>query len=202
MVAVDYTEERRAAHNASSRRSYAKHRSLINEKRRDNYRKKKSQRRGCRLEPLVRQAARLVEIEVNNGRSHAEHCSLLAETMDHIKRLHARFGMLTQDSPKGFANAVYTQYQRTVTVDCPKGYRSYIDNAVLEMSAIEQSISQHEDIILNTAGVGKEMRWLHKVLEPVHTLVGWLEEMLMEAMISPACLKEKYKNGELAFLIA
>ncbi|KAK0466897.1 uncharacterized protein EV420DRAFT_1474315 [Desarmillaria tabescens] len=183
MVTVDYTEERRAAHNASSRRSYAKHHNLINEKRRDNYRKKKNQRHGCRLEPLVRQAARLVEIEVNSGHSHAE------------------FGMLTQDSPKGFANSVYRQYQQTVTVNCPKGYRSLLDNAVLEISAIERSMLQHEYIILNTTGVRKEMRRLRMVLDPVHTLVGWLEEMLLEAMISPAGLKEKYKNGELAFLI-
>ncbi len=120
--------------------------------------------------------------------------------MDQIKCHYTRFGMLTQESPKSFANSVYQHYQQTVTTDCPKGYRSYLDNAVLEMSAIEQSILQHEDIILNTKGVGKEMRWLHKLLEPVRTLVCWLEEMLMEAVISPACLKEKYKNGELAFL--
>ncbi len=109
--------------------------------------------------------------------------------MDQIKCHYARFGMLMQELPKSFANSVYQHYQRTLTADCPKGYHSYLDNAVLEMSAIKQSILQYEDIILNTTGVRKEMRWFHKLLEPVRTLVGWLEEMLMEAMISPDCLK-------------
>lgn len=121
--------------------------------------------------------------------------------MDQIKRLSTKFAVLTQHSAKDYANAVYQQYQWTVTINCPKGYRSDLDNAVLEISAIEQSILQHEYIILNTTGVGKEMRRLRLVLDPVHTLVGWLEEMLLEVMINPAGLKEKYNNRELGFLM-
>ncbi|SJL13490.1 uncharacterized protein ARMOST_22687 [Armillaria ostoyae] len=199
MVRVESPEERRVAHNASSRRSYAKHRNSINQKRRDNYQKKKGQRPGCRLEPLVRQAARLVEIEVNSGRSHIERCSLFAETMDQIERLSIRFALVTCGSLKAHTNAVYQLYQESITAERPKGYRSVLDNAVLEISSIEHSILQHEHIILNTAGVGKEMRRLRAVLDPVHTLVSWLEEILMEAMISPAGLKGKYLNRELAF---
>ncbi len=114
--------------------------------------------------------------------------------MDQIKHLSTKFAVLTQHSVKDYANTVYQQYQQTVTVDCPKGYCSDLDNAVLEISAIEQSILQHEYVILNMTGVGKEMRWLHLVLDPVHTLVGWLEEMLLEVMINPASLKEKYNK--------
>ncbi|SJL07091.1 uncharacterized protein ARMOST_10434 [Armillaria ostoyae] len=197
---ADTTEERRAAHNASSHHSYTKHCDLINQKRWDNYRKKTSQRHGCRLEPLIRQATRLVEIEYGHYELHRR-CSSLAEAMDQIECLSTKFAILTQHSPKSYANAIYQQYQRTVTVDHPKGYRSDLDNAVLEISAIEQSILQHEYVILNMTGVGKEMRRLRMVLDPVHTLVGWLEEMLLEVMISPASLKKKYNNRELAFLM-
>ncbi|SJL13213.1 uncharacterized protein ARMOST_16652 [Armillaria ostoyae] len=199
MIGVESHEERRVAHNASSHRSYAKHRNSINQKRRDNYRKKKSQRHGCRLEPLIRQATRLVEIEVNSGHSFIERCSPLAESMDQIERLSIRFALLTHGSLKAHANAVYQLYQESITAERPKGYRSVLDNAVLEISTIEQSILQHKDIILNTVGVGKEMRRLRVVLEPVHTLITWLEEILLEAMISPAGLKDKYLNWELAF---
>ncbi|KAK0237944.1 hypothetical protein EDD85DRAFT_790040 [Armillaria nabsnona] len=108
------------------------------------------------------------------------------EAMDQIECLSTKFAVLMQHSPKGYANAVYQQYQRTVTINCPKGYCSALDNAVLEMSAIEQSILQHD--------VGKEMRRLRMVLGPVHALVGWLEEMLLEVMINPATLREKYNN--------
>ncbi|KAK0189563.1 hypothetical protein F5146DRAFT_1001820 [Armillaria mellea] len=160
-----------------------------------------------RLEPLIRQATRLIEIEVNSGCSHADmdiklhrQCSSLAEAMDQIERLSTKFIVLTQHSPKGYADAVYQQYQRTITADRPKGYCSDLDNAVQEISAIEQSILQHEYVILNTTGVGKEMRRLRTVLDPVHTLLGWLEEMLLEVMISPPGLKEKYNKQELAFL--
>ncbi len=41
---------------------------------------------------------------------------------------------------------------------------------------------------------------LRAVLDPVRLLAGWLEEMLYEAMVSPACLREKYLRRELAFL--
>ncbi|KAK0476378.1 hypothetical protein IW261DRAFT_1421688 [Armillaria novae-zelandiae] len=182
MVRVESPEGRRVAHNASSRRSYARHRNSINQKRRDNYRKKKSQRHGCRLEPLIRQATRLVEIEVNSCHSHNERCSLLAETMDKIERLSIKFALITHGSLKLHANAVYQLYQKSITANRPKGYRSVLDSAVLEISSIEDSILQHEHIILNTAGVGKEMRRLRVILDPVHTL-----------------FKGKYLKGELAF---
>ncbi|KAK0501811.1 hypothetical protein EDD18DRAFT_1347879 [Armillaria luteobubalina] len=199
MAKVESPEERRVAHNASSCHSYAKNHNSINQKRQDNYRKKKSQRHGCRLEPLIRQAKRLVEIEVNSCHSHIEHCSLLAETMDQIECLSIKFALVTHGSLKVHANAVYQLYQESITADRPKGYRSVLDNAVLEISTIEHSILQHKHVILNTAGVGKEMRRLRVVLDPIQTLVSWLEEILMEAMISPTGLKGKYLNGELAF---
>ncbi|KAK0464084.1 hypothetical protein IW261DRAFT_1574056 [Armillaria novae-zelandiae] len=119
--------------------------------------------------------------------------------MDKIERLSIKFALITHGSLKLHANAVYQLYQKSITANRPKGYRSVLDSAVLEISSIEDSILQHEHIILNTAGVGKEMRRLRVILDPVHTLVSWLEEILMEAMISPASLKGKYLKGELAF---
>ncbi|KAK0462680.1 hypothetical protein IW261DRAFT_1576334 [Armillaria novae-zelandiae] len=82
-------EERRAAHNESSRRSYIKNRTLINERRREIYRNQKRHASSVKrpLEPLVRKAARLLEVEVNSGHSHAQRSSELAEAMDSIDRL-------------------------------------------------------------------------------------------------------------------
>ncbi len=119
--------------------------------------------------------------------------------MDQIECLSIRFALLTHGSLKAHANAVYQLYQESITVEHPKGYRSILDNTVLDISTIEQSILQHEDIILKTVGVGKEMKWVRVVLEPVHILITWLEEILLEAMISPTSLKDKYLNRELAF---
>ncbi|KAK0493508.1 hypothetical protein EDD18DRAFT_1356430 [Armillaria luteobubalina] len=177
------TEERRAAHNASSRRSYAKNRSIINQRRRDMYQKNKAQKHRSSLEPLIRRAVRVTEIEVNSGRSHEERCSPLAE-----------------HNIRGYANSVYHEYLQTITLNQPKGQRSLIEDAILPISALEQDILGYEHVILNSAGVGWQMCYLQKALRPIRELVGWLEEMLCEAMISPKGLRDKYDRGDLAFL--
>ncbi|KAK0216559.1 hypothetical protein EDD85DRAFT_436339 [Armillaria nabsnona] len=199
------SNERREAHNASSCRSYAKNRHLINERRRDTYRRQKKLQASMKrpFEPLIRKAARLVDIEFNSGYSHEQRLcrrsSELAEAMAEIDRLSARFAILTTRSPSRHASVIYHEHMLTVTEDCPKGYRSFLDNAVLTFSSLEQSLQEYENIILNCVGVGKEMRRYHLVWEPIQRMVGWLEEMLCEAMISPKGLKEKYERRELAF---
>ncbi|KAK0234400.1 hypothetical protein EDD85DRAFT_843698 [Armillaria nabsnona] len=188
------TEERRVAHNASSLRSYAKHRDSINKKRRDAYRQKKGQRNGSRLEPPTPpQAVPSVETEVSEGRSYTEHCPSLAEAMDQIDHIFASFVILTMGSPKHYADTVY---QRFVTLDCP------LDSALLHVSSFEQSLLEQERVILNSPSTtgGSEMGKLRAVLDPVRLLAGWLEEIIYEAMVSPACLREKHLRRELAFL--
>ncbi|KAK0476287.1 hypothetical protein EDD18DRAFT_1366584 [Armillaria luteobubalina] len=194
------TEERRAAHNASSRRSYAKNRSIINQRRRDMYQKNKAQKHRSSLEPLIRRAVRVTEIEVNSGRSHEERCSPLAEVIDRLDRISAKFSILTQHNIRGYANSVYHEYLQTITLNQPKGQRSLIEDAILPISALEQDILGYEHVILNSAGVGWQMCYLQKALRPIRELVGWLEEMLCEAMISPKGLRDKYDRGDLAFL--
>ncbi|SJL00966.1 uncharacterized protein ARMOST_04280 [Armillaria ostoyae] len=188
-------EERQAAHNASSRRSYAKHRDLINQKRKDAYKQKKGRRNESRLEsPIPLQAVPSVEIEAASGHSYTEHCPSLAEAMDQINRISASFIILTMGSPKHYAD---TAYQRFVALGCPRA----LDSAVLQLSSFEQSLLEQERIILNSPSTtGREMGRLRTVLNPVHLLASWLEEMLYEAMVSPACLREKYLRRELAFL--
>ncbi|KAK0184980.1 hypothetical protein F5146DRAFT_1144634 [Armillaria mellea] len=128
-------------------------------------------------------------------------CSSLAEAMDQIERLSTKFIVLMQHSPKGYAEC---QSTNNISEPSPPIVLKAIAVTSTMQSkrypAIEQSILQHEYIILNTTGVGKEMRRLRTVLDPVHALLGWLEEMLLEVMISPPGLKEKYNKQELAFL--
>ncbi|PBK98131.1 hypothetical protein ARMGADRAFT_1161659 [Armillaria gallica] len=192
------TEERRVAHNASSLRSYAKHRDSINKKRRDAYRQKKGQRNGSRLVLPIPQAVPSVEIEVNGGHSYTEHCLSLAEAIDQINSIFASLIILTMGSPKHYADTIYQQF---VTLDCPQGL---LDSAVLQVTSFEQSLLEQERVILNsnspsTTG-GSAMGRLRAVLDPVRLLAGWLEEMLYENKVSPACLRGKYLRRELAFL--
>ncbi len=156
-----------------------------------------------------------MDIEVNSGLSHTQYVILhfciyspsqvgrrsseLAEAMDQVERLSARFRIITSGSPKRHACVIYKEYARTMTEDHPKGCRSLIDNAVLEISSLEQSLQEYENVILNYAGVGKEMKRYRSVWEPIQRLVCWLEEMLCEAMISPEGLREKYDRRELVF---
>ncbi|KAK0458676.1 uncharacterized protein EV420DRAFT_1764293 [Desarmillaria tabescens] len=204
---MDTAEERRAAHNASSRRSYAKY-SCFYAPRLDqpkttrhlNRRRAKETEAGT-LEPLDgRQGARPIEIEVNSGQPHTQRSATLTEAMDQIIRLSARFGILTLGSPRRHADIIYREYQRSVTVHRPQGFRSLLDEAVLEMSSLEQSLLEQKRVILNSASSGNEMEKLHAVLDPVRMLVGWLEEIHFEAMISPVNLRAKYLRRELAFL--
>ncbi len=120
--------------------------------------------------------------------------------MDQIIRLSARFAILTMGSPQRHADILCQEYQRSVTVDRPQGFRSLLDDAVLEVSSLEQSLREQERVILTSGGTGSEMEKLRAVMDPVRLLKGWLEEMLCEAMISPACLKRKYLCRELGFL--
>ncbi|KAK0438229.1 hypothetical protein EV421DRAFT_973127 [Armillaria borealis] len=194
-------EDRRAAHNASSRRSYAKRRDVINQRRRETYKQKKSQKNENSLEPLDSlQGAQPAEIEANIGQPRTQRYTPLTEAMDQIIHLSARFGILTTGSPQHHADILYQEYQRSVTLDRPQGSRSLLDDAVLEVSSLEQSLREQEHVILNSGGTGSEMEKLRAVLDPVCLLKGWLEEMLCEAMISPACLKRKYLRRELGFL--
>ncbi|KAK0187430.1 hypothetical protein F5146DRAFT_1142455 [Armillaria mellea] len=198
---MDIPEERRAAHNASSRRSYAKNRDLINQRRRENYKQRKSQRNENSLEPpesLYEEHP--IESEANIGHPRTQHYTPLTEAVDQIIRLSERFGTLTQGSIQRRADILYYEYQRSVTVDHPQGFRGVLDDAVLELSSLEQSLLEQERVILTWGGTVGEMDRLRTVLDPVRVLAGWLEEMLCEAMISPANLREKYLRRELAFL--
>ncbi len=85
-----------------------------------------------------------------------------------------------------------TIYQQFITLDCPQGL---LDSAVLQVTSSEQSLLEQEHVILNLNSLSitrSKMGRLHVVLDPVCVLVGWLEEMLYEAMVSAACLREKY----------
>ncbi|KAK0496160.1 hypothetical protein EDD18DRAFT_1106038 [Armillaria luteobubalina] len=141
-------EERHAAHNESSRRSYIKS-----------------------LEPLVRKAARLLKVEVNSGNSHAQCSSELAEAMDSIDRLATQFSVLTHGSPECHVDRVYKQYLHTMSDGRPKGYRGILDNAILEMSTLEQSLQEFEHIILNWMGMGQEMKHYCLVYDPVEMMI-------------------------------
>ncbi|PBK94133.1 hypothetical protein ARMGADRAFT_1029952 [Armillaria gallica] len=209
--------EHREAHNTCSRHSYAKNRLSINQRRRDTYHQQKTHPSKVNrpLEPLIQKAVRLVDIEVNSGHSHTQYViprfctyspsqvgrqsSELAEAMDQVEWLSAWFRIITSRSPKWHACIIYKEYAWTMTEDHPKGCRSLIDNAVLEISSLEQSLQEYENVILNYAGIGKEMKQYRLVWEPIQRLVCWLEEMLCEAMISPEGLREKYDRCELAF---
>lgn len=127
-------------------------------------------------------------------------CSPQAEIIDRLNRISARFSILTQHNIRGYANSVYHEYLQTITPNQPKGQRSLIEDAILPISAFEQDILGYEHVILNSTGVGREMCYLQKALRPIRELVGWLEEMLCEAMISPKGLRDKYDRGDLAFL--
>ncbi|KAK0438219.1 hypothetical protein EV421DRAFT_1906761 [Armillaria borealis] len=198
---MDTAEERRAAHNASSRRSYAKNRDLINQRRRETYKQRKSQKNENSLEPLDSlQGAHPFEIEANIGHPRTQRYTPLTGAVDQIIRLSARFGILTQGSIQRHADILYQEYQRSVTVDRPQDFRGLLDDAVLELSSLEQSLLEQERVILTWGCTVGEMESLRAVLDPVRVLAGWLEEMLCEAMISPANLREKYLRRELAFL--
>ena len=113
--------------------------------------------------------------------------------MDQINRVSASFIILTMGSPRHYADTIYQQF---VTLDCP------LDSAVLQLSSFEQSLLEQEHVILNSPSTtgGSEMGRLRAILDPVRVLAGWLEEIIYEAMVSPACLREKYLRRELAFL--
>ncbi|PBK98058.1 hypothetical protein ARMGADRAFT_1026185 [Armillaria gallica] len=174
---MDTTEERRAAHNASSRRSYANLELL------DNL-----------------QGTQPVEVEANIGYPHTQHYTSLTEAMNQVDRLSARVTILTLGSPQRYTDILYQEYQRSVTLDRPQGFRSLLDDAVLEVSSLEQCLREQERVVLNSRGTESEMERVRVVLDPVRVLAGWLEEILCEAMISPANLREKYIHGDLAFL--
>ncbi len=118
--------------------------------------------------------------------------------MGQINSIFASFIILTMGSPKHYADTIYQQF---ITLDCPQGL---LDSAVLQVSSFEQSLLEQERIILNlnspSTTSGSEMGRLHAVLDPVRLLACWLEEIIYEAMVSLACLREKYLRRELAFL--
>ncbi|KAK0494245.1 hypothetical protein EDD18DRAFT_1107272 [Armillaria luteobubalina] len=165
MAKVESPEEHQVAHNASSCHSYAKY-----------------LKHSCIVGLLIiysgiatqstRSNEAIIERRKVKDMGADVHCSLLAETMDQIERLSIKFALVMHGSLKVHANAVYQLYQESITADHPKGYCSVLDNAVLEILTIEHSILQHEHLILNTVGVGKEMRWLHVVLDPIQTLIS------------------------------
>ncbi|KAK0493267.1 hypothetical protein EDD18DRAFT_1108059 [Armillaria luteobubalina] len=96
---------------------------------------------------------------------------------------------------------MYHEYLQTITLNQPKGQHSLIKDAILPISALEQDILGYEHVILNSAGVGWQMCYLQKALCPIRELVGWLEEMLCKAMISPKGLRDKYNRGILPIQI-
>ncbi len=113
--------------------------------------------------------------------------------MDQINCISASSIILTMGSPKHYADTIY---QRFVALDRP------LDSALLHVSSFEQSLLEQERVILNSPSTtgGSEMGRLRAVLESIRLLAGWLEEIIYEAVVSPACLREKYLRRELAFL--
>ncbi|SJL13946.1 uncharacterized protein ARMOST_17397 [Armillaria ostoyae] len=82
-----------------------RHQLDINKRRHDTYqavaKKAKKKSKGC-LEPLVRRAARNIDIEVNARETHTQRSSELAATLDQLERLGRRFSLLTENSPRRF----------------------------------------------------------------------------------------------------
>ncbi|SJL05732.1 uncharacterized protein ARMOST_09068 [Armillaria ostoyae] len=195
-------EECRAAHNASSCQSYQKHRLDINKRRRDTYqavaKKAKKKSKGC-LKPLVRWAARNIDIEVNAGETHTQRSSELAATLDQLERLGWRFSLLTENSPRRFAESIYHEYLGTINSRRPHGFWSLINNTITRLSTLENSAREYEHVVLNLAGVGKEMAYVQTILAPIGQLIYWLEDILCKAMIGLNSLQVKYDNQELAF---
>ncbi|KAK0436512.1 hypothetical protein EV421DRAFT_1907852 [Armillaria borealis] len=109
-------QERRAAHNASSRQSYQKHRHAINQRRRKSYQLAgiSNNRTWSHLEPLIQRVARCTDIEVNSGVMHIRHSSDLAEALDQLERLQQRFNMLTENEPHCFVDKIYHAYIATI----------------------------------------------------------------------------------------
>ncbi|SJL06446.1 uncharacterized protein ARMOST_09783 [Armillaria ostoyae] len=197
-------EECRVAHRDSSRRSYQKHRNVINQRRRETYHAEKPQRKAqsC-LEPLIRRAARNIDIEVNAGETHTQvgfrRSSELAEVLNQLERLRRRFDMLTENSPRRFVSKVYHSYVDTIGPTRLKGDRRVIEKALTRLSPIEKLGYGYEHIVLNTAGVGKEMERVYNILEPIHQLIFWLEDLLCETMNGPEELQARYNSKDIAF---
>ncbi len=99
------------------------------------------------------------------------HSSELAEAMDQIDYLASRFHIVMQGSAKGYVTTLYKEYIQSISDTRPKGYRSLLDSAVLEISAIEESLQEHENVILNCTGVRKELKWYGLTCDPICRLI-------------------------------
>ncbi len=125
--------------------------------------------------------------------------SELAATLDELEHLGQRFSLLTENSPRCFAESIYHKYLSTINSRCPRGFRSLIDNAITQLSTLENSAWEYEHVVLNLAGVRKEMAYVQTILTPIGQLIYWLEDILCEAMIDLDSLQVKYDSQELAF---
>ncbi len=123
----------------------------------------------------------------------------IAEALDQLEQLGQWFNMLMESSPRHFADKVYHDYISTFEPSRPRGCRRPIETAIARLSHLKKSGHEYEHVILNVAGVGKEMERVQNVLKPVHQLVTWLEDILCTAMESLDDLQSKYNNKDLAF---
>ncbi|KAK0243131.1 hypothetical protein EDD85DRAFT_786088 [Armillaria nabsnona] len=156
-------QERRAAHNATSRRSYqnslAWHRHAINQPRRETYQaagNPNNRVQSC-LEPLIRPAARRIDIEVNSGETHVQSSSNLAEALDQIERLRQRFDIVTENDSRHFADKIYHAYIDTIGHTQLRGRRRVIENTLVRLSHFEKLGYKYEHVVLNGAGTGKDV---------------------------------------------
>ncbi len=126
------------------------------------------------------------------------HSALYTEAFKKVEEAYVKFVVATHGTPKGHAHAVYQVYQEVVLAIPPNGHRSILDEAILEMSSIAQTILECRRIVLDSND-GGDMRLFDLALDPVSRMVEWLEEMLHEALISPDLLRHKYMQMELAY---
>ncbi|KAK0451895.1 hypothetical protein EV421DRAFT_1773676 [Armillaria borealis] len=201
MAEVDSDEARRSAHNASRRRSYARHRESINQKRRDIYRLTKGERRSVASRsgsPIRRSTCDPPETRHTQVNSVRLHSALYTDALKKVEDAYMKFVVATMATPKGHTDIVYLVYQESITISPPDGSRSIIDNSILQMSSIAQTIRECRRVVLDSND-GGDLRLFDLALDPVNRLIEWLEEILYEALASPEGLRHKYIHKELAF---
>ncbi|KAK0190594.1 hypothetical protein F5146DRAFT_1194610 [Armillaria mellea] len=156
---VQTEQERRAAHNVSSRLSYQRHRHAINQRRRERYRAAQAGNPNNRvqgyLEPLIEPATGQTDIEVNTGETVVQRSSDLAEALDQIARLRQRFDILADNDPRRFVDNIYHKYIDSIGHSTQlRGPRRVIENALTRLSHFEKLAYEYEHVVLNSAAGG------------------------------------------------
>ncbi len=123
----------------------------------------------------------------------------LAEALDQLERLQQRFNMLTENEPRRFVDKIYHAYIATIGPTQLKGRRRVIENALTRLSPFEKLGYEYEHVVLNSAGVGKDMERVQGMMGPIHQVIFWLEDLLCEAMNSVEDLQARYSRKEISF---